>query len=798
MGNMQCCQSPPYVEECSAYPKTIRSQNSWDQSTSMPRLIMISDPGQDLDDEMMFIMLRYLVERDLVDVQAIICTLAPAFDRARLCRGTLSSLGLGQVKVGLGSDGGDLEGKHKAETFERWARPYMPPRHSSIFKSGQQLLNHLYAEAEPKSLTILVTASLKDIALFLRDFEELFHTKTRELVIMGGVEPWKTGDEFLVPDKAHNQMFDRSATEFVYRRCQELGVRLIVVSRWAAYVAKMPRSCYDDLARSRSWVGCRLKNAQRHSIEGLWNRACSTGEERMGLPERCDRAWFLKTFCADAAATGRTAGETIWDLVVDFMQYDTVALLAAIPEMRSRFFRPKCFPGKENVEHFVVGYTEEEHNVLDASDLTNFLTEGYRLGVAFNNEAKVQVIIVTQPNWDNMCEELLGCIVLRTLWGLGILDCVGIVISPQIQEAGRESVGSHRPANMTSQDALTNDSRAAAKEVRLCLQRLGLGHVIVLEADEYHPTGKEGVTCVSDCLKELYKKVSPAGATLVVTGSLGGLADFADTFPEEYTQKTQACIVLGSACVSVCEKTGDPILTPDPTAHNFSADLQSAERFFKKTQDLLVPKLLITRHCSGNVQIPRDMFDRLGEHGAEIGKDCKALQEASILKLWEAVGAKKGDASRRGLPNRCDTDWFNETFCDGKLSLDGTREIPPSDVWNAVKRVNIYSPLAILMAVPAFLKRSVRGTKFVIRSVNHTVVGLTSEETGMVDVAQVKGVILQCLFSGCRVNESRFDFKSVPPIALGPRPEDGEWSFDKHFREALKWMTEMTQNDDES
>ena len=77
------------------------------------KVIMITDPGQDLDDEMAFIMARHLVELGLLEVKAVVATLTPAFHRARLCRGTLDVLGMHEVRVGIGSDGGDTEGDHK-------------------------------------------------------------------------------------------------------------------------------------------------------------------------------------------------------------------------------------------------------------------------------------------------------------------------------------------------------------------------------------------------------------------------------------------------------------------------------------------------------------------------------------------------------------------------------------------------------------------------------------------------------------------------------------------------------------
>ena len=49
------------------------------------------------------------------------------------------------------------------------------------------MLLDIYRSAADKSITLTVIASLKDPAIFLRDFEQLFAQKTREVVIMGGV-----------------------------------------------------------------------------------------------------------------------------------------------------------------------------------------------------------------------------------------------------------------------------------------------------------------------------------------------------------------------------------------------------------------------------------------------------------------------------------------------------------------------------------------------------------------------------------------------------------------------------------
>ena len=201
------------------------------------QLVLISDPGQDLDDEMGFIMCKHLVSDEDVELLGVVTTLSPSFERARLCRGTLDMLGMHAVPVGVGSDGGDTTGQHSAQGFKDLANSYLPPRESeqsASLQPGQRLLYTLWKGAAPKSLTLAVIASLKDAAIFLRDNEKLFVEKTKEVVIMGGVEAPEAGAT-LVPDSAHNNQFDRAASEFFHAKCQELGVRLIVVSRWAAY-----------------------------------------------------------------------------------------------------------------------------------------------------------------------------------------------------------------------------------------------------------------------------------------------------------------------------------------------------------------------------------------------------------------------------------------------------------------------------------------------------------------------------------------------------------------------------------
>ena len=69
-------------------------------------VLVTMDPGQDLDDEMLIVLLSALQQRGDVQCVGVVATLEPAQMRAQLARGTLDELGMRDVPVGAGSDGG--------------------------------------------------------------------------------------------------------------------------------------------------------------------------------------------------------------------------------------------------------------------------------------------------------------------------------------------------------------------------------------------------------------------------------------------------------------------------------------------------------------------------------------------------------------------------------------------------------------------------------------------------------------------------------------------------------------------
>ena len=886
-------------------------------------IVLISDPGQDLDDEMMFIMARYLVSLDLISLKGVVANLSPSFARARLTRGTLDLLGLHRVPVGIGTDGGDTTGKHSSDQFEESAASYIVQENGEAargLESGHRLLQRLYEEAADieyikeydndknginqsnnkdakgvikGGLTLVITSSMKDAAIFVRDNPSLFASKTREVVVMGGCKPipppdshvstgygqesyWsKLAQKECEPDSANNNTFDTAAAEFFYSQCQKMNITFTVVTRFAAYAAKMPRSVYDDLALTGSSIGWRLRNSQRSSIDQLWQRACSQDKAvRAGLPPRCDRKWFIDTFCGGDDDETRRCADTAWDLVTGFMQYDTLALLAAVPVVREKHFDPVVLPpldtsnartstrrmssmsdgsigteGMSNltngtkdidnltnrdkansaldrmaprsrrcssmsdpgpdalrsaiaranadnkkIERFelpeisvafergtrnIIGVTEKEHNLKEPDLLVKLLSSAYTKGILQNHHTQPHIILHMHLRWDNLADTLLTCLMLRSLWDLRLASVLGVIVSINPSDSNGKS------SQQLSADKSSDESNSTlcdlAGSIKETLSLIGLAHVnfLVVSGDNAQEQKKRA----TEAFLELYESSPPIGVTLVLTSTFSSVWPFAESHPELFRDKTVRVVHTGGALIWPARKgwssheiksdsekgeeygelTEEKILVPDPGSQNHRLDLDSANKFYRRVQALSVPMVVLSRHVAMECCIPINFFDALGSHGGEVGQRIYKNERKSLEKLWRCSSAPPGSADRGNLPDRCDINWFSDTFCAGRHV---TKE---EDVWKSVESVNIYSPLALLAALPGDTLRSYfRTMPFPVRSATHHVVGLTEEvpNRNVRNPSELRSLIVQSLLSAAIANDSVFEKNPPPKIPI--------------------------------
>jgi len=338
-------------------------------------LFVITDPGRDQDDEDVLVMLNRAVRLGVLECLGVVANLRPSLMRARLARGTLNVLGVGDVPVGFGS-GLEMNDDQDGLAYE-FNAAYMAGEDEIV--NGYELICGTLERAPKGGVILTLISQLTDAAEVLREEPELFCDKVRRVVIMGGVVadgdvPKLDEQGRLIPDPtAQNHKFDLPATEYLYRELQDRGIPLTVLSRHAAAAAKVERAVYDNMAATGHPVGERLRDAQRRAIDELWRRANLPADhvDRLGLPARCDRVWFCQAFCG-GEGQDVPAGDSIWPFVKTFMLYDPCTLLAAMPGLREYFFSPYVHE-LNGVEHFVIGVNATRHNVVRPVELSGYL-----------------------------------------------------------------------------------------------------------------------------------------------------------------------------------------------------------------------------------------------------------------------------------------------------------------------------------------------------------------------------------------------------------------------------------------
>jgi len=348
----------------------------------MKNIIVVTDPGKDLDDENTLVLASELSRLGVVNLLAVVAVLAPAKKRALLAKGTLKKVGMGEVPVGIGSD---CITKVSANDHEFAGIDYLAAEDEVV--NGRELLVNTLTAAEDGSITLLVIAGQTDVAWLFENHAPLAKAKLESVVIMGGVK--QENDEvllnaagFMEPDTGANNAFDAVAAATAHRIAQELGIKLVILTREAAYACAVPRSHYDDLAATGHAVGVKLRNTQRGLIEALWKRTNLPADDagREGLPGRCDKTWFINTFAGGKGAD-RNGQDSIWDLIQSFFLYDPMTLVAALDDKKAEFYEPTIVT-VGGVNHEVIGVSKNKRGVKDGTACALYIEEKILAGLS--------------------------------------------------------------------------------------------------------------------------------------------------------------------------------------------------------------------------------------------------------------------------------------------------------------------------------------------------------------------------------------------------------------------------------
>lgn len=153
--------------------------------------VMICAPGRTADSEMALALMRVLRDLGYLEPKAVIANLSPQQDRSKLVRQRLDALGLQDVPVGVGTNGGVVRPQNdeavaaKLRKFvEASSSAVDSERAEGIFPGGK-LLQKTWEEAAPASLVLLITSSLKVSHLYLCNIVLIWMTYDRPPTLPG-------------------------------------------------------------------------------------------------------------------------------------------------------------------------------------------------------------------------------------------------------------------------------------------------------------------------------------------------------------------------------------------------------------------------------------------------------------------------------------------------------------------------------------------------------------------------------------------------------------------------------------
>jgi len=412
------------------------------------------------------------------------------------------------------------------------------------------------------------------------------------------------------------------------------------------------------------------------------------------------------------------------------MQYDSMALFAAVPSLREEFFAPVAVKVR-STKHLVIGVSQDKPNVVEPKDaLLDYLSHGFHRGITLNHHFKAQVILVGELRQDTLVDICLTCAMLRTLFALGTLHCIGIVT---FLDRCDTAFATFEPL----------------KTIRETLDHIGL-RFVPLHCAEDALSGAE-------TLRQMYSNSLPIGVTLINTASFSVVSKFVELDPCQFREKTARVILMGGA---TRREHAHCLLEPDPAAQNNRLDMEAAAHFYKEAQEMSVPLVVLSRFATRSGQVPPALFNVLESHGGKVGQGICRNQRASIQALWAKANEADNSPMRGNLPSRCDRSWFLATFCNGK-DLDDDKEL-----WDQVTSINVYGPVALLAALPGVVKRFLAATNITVRAATHQVIGWSTDYTCVADPIGLQKAIAHYIVYGCRSNVSEYMQPQMPMLQL--------------------------------
>jgi inosine-uridine nucleoside N-ribohydrolase len=233
-----------------------------------------TDPNKDPDDVVTYTLGKQLQAEGFVHITDVVATLGDAdvrSQRAEMAKGVFNKLGLHDVHVSRGRDYAmnSLQSKEHAKFLQEGHVLRAAP--GEIHRDSLQDMRRRLTLA-PNGVSMVVIAGMTDINALITTYPDIVRERVDDITIMGGgVEPLKDADGFVQPDaRAYNNSTDMDAARSLYRKAQELGIPLRIMTKEAAYKTAVSPSFYEGIAGNGHPVGHYLRDVQKSALKRLW------------------------------------------------------------------------------------------------------------------------------------------------------------------------------------------------------------------------------------------------------------------------------------------------------------------------------------------------------------------------------------------------------------------------------------------------------------------------------------------------------------------------------------------------
>jgi len=104
---------------------------------------------------------------------------------------------------------------------------------------------------------------------------------------------------------------------------------------------------------------------------------------------------------------------------------------------------------------------------------------------------------------------------------------------------------------------------------------------------------------------------------------------------------------------------------------------------------------------------------------------------------------------RDKLPERCNRDWFRETFLGGEGKDRGDGD----EIWDLVKAFQLYDPMTLIAAIPELSDRFFEPVAVTVKGTVHKIIGVSKSLNGVKDAPNLVAFMTNCFIGSLTGNK---------------------------------------------